>query len=369
MGLVKLEWIFSLIVLILLLLFIFIANLSKQLKDVTRDVAKSKDIELALNQYNNQLERLEEVITKSKEQDFSIFLSPLLTQVKENRLILEKINVKFDNLLGGTTNGNEINVWLTKANEEPSLPRRVEIIESALTRFPGHRPLMELYEKVIMQMHSSNLNAIQKQVIERFNRTARTYRSYCEIEDYPYADEMVDKAIQLGNQFINDFDERRKNQLIKSITALEEKFKTLENNQVISKDELNELEKLDQQIDKSLLSREAALQQKYSSISKKVVKLLTNDVSEMSLNDYNLRALEAIKKAHLHFMKNEKILKSGSHLGDLVVLLGGWDMNAFHLSTQVYYQSIYSDIFTKLEPKAKTTFTELMLKSNKKEVS
>ncbi|EGL83703.1 hypothetical protein CathTA2_0750 [Caldalkalibacillus thermarum TA2.A1] len=83
---------------------------------------------------------------------------------------------------------------------------------------------------------------------------------------------------------------------------------------------------------------------------------------------YNKRALREIKRAYNLFQRHERKYKKGEGIGELTALLGGWDTNALFAPTQAYFEGVYREIFSKLQPEVKVEFTEQILNVNKKVV-
>ncbi|MDP4086686.1 MAG: hypothetical protein Q8934_19125, partial [Bacillota bacterium] len=58
--------------------------------------------------------------------------------------------------------------------------------------------------------------------------------------------------------------------------------------------------------------------------------------------------------------------KVNSTINSIVHYLGGWNIQKVPYAVQIFYQSVYGEIFAKLAPEYKTDFTSRILESEPK---
>ena len=106
--------------------------------------------------------------------------------------------------------------------------------------------------------------------------------------------------------------------------------------------------------------------QKYQQVTAKLTADLMEKPSEEKIKSYNLKAVESFRKAQNYFNNNETSVKKGQSLTEIINYLGGWDMQYLSPPAQIYYQNVYSDIFSKLDADIKPQMTERILKASAK---
>jgi hypothetical protein len=265
----------------------------------------------------------------------------------------------------------EIQKWIkTIQSYHSNHALAIEFLESALNKYPSSRELIKEYCLHIKKLITSDKSSIRKQAIERYNRAARIYLDNCLHQDWNYAKEIMDEALKIGNEYINDIEKQRYKKENNMILQLEQKASLLKTGVKLSEAEIDEIEKLDQMVDKNFVNQHKILMERYISVSQRFMRFFSNiQDDDTAIKEYNLKALKSIHEAHSNFKLNEKIYKQGIDINKIVKLLGGWDMSILHPSTQIYFQSVYSDLFAKLNPDVKSNFTEKILKMEKKEIS
>ncbi|MBB5175036.1 hypothetical protein [Texcoconibacillus texcoconensis] len=263
----------------------------------------------------------------------------------------------------------EINAWLTHVQQEDNRAKKVDILESAINKHPSSRKLVEGYIAAIQPLTQATNDRIRKSAIERMQRTLRVFLDHCQAEDFTYAFDQLDASLKLGNNYMNEVEGKRADHLNATLKKLESYMNKLDKNGSLSEADIEEIEKLDSALDRSFLAQDEAQKKRYEVISKKLMDYFTNQApSEQEKRSYNFKALQAIKQAHESFLSHEKEAKKGTNIQKYSRLLGGWDMDRFYPATQVYYQSVYSDIFSKLEAQVKPEFTKMIMNSDQQTV-
>lgn len=259
----------------------------------------------------------------------------------------------------------EMSIWFENIQEENNHARAIQKLESALNKFPGSDTLIQEYKNRIEPFLESSETAIQKSAIERFNRATRLYLDNCHPSMWNVAKELKDDALSLGNLYMKNRENQFKVNAEKIISALEAAI----TNTPPTKNQLQQIEYLDEQLEKDILKNYKDLYTRYNKITQRLINHLSKDLDEQSIRDYNLLAVDQFKHAQEKFSSNEAHYKQGNDLHLLTKMLGEWNQTYLSAPSQLYFQNIYADIFSKLNPSAKPKMTKLMLKETKRKVS
>ncbi|KMY51033.1 hypothetical protein [Peribacillus loiseleuriae] len=258
---------------------------------------------------------------------------------------------------------NEIDKWIHAIKKYKNSPAKcVAMLESALNKYPSSKHLMNLYKENILFLIDSKSPVIKRQAIERYNRTTRVYLDNCRVEDWEFAEEIKNHSLKLGNQYMNDIESKRLSKIKETIEELQIKVSKLTYRKNLTDEEINEIEQLDNQVDKAFIANYPDLNDRYNEVSKMLIQYFsTVENDESRIKEYNLNAIDSIQIAYNDFQNNDKSYKKGENIHKLVSKLGGWDSKYLYSSTQIYFQSAYSEIFSKLDLNVKPTFTEKMV--------
>lgn len=165
----------------------------------------------------------------------------------------------------------------------------------------------------------------------------------------------VDKVKASNNECIKEI-YRLKDFL--SGAASQEKFDKL----------LSELGKTDRSIDKDALTEEQAAH--YDTLTKECTETISQKMREFehkSNVDYNKRAVDAYAKAFKQFRENESKYKNQTQLFALVSeTLFAFDASRLFNETLIYYNHIYSYIFSKLDDDGKLALTRFSIECERK---
>ena len=267
----------------------------------------------------------------------------------------------------------EINKWIESIQSDPTdIAGTVEKAESALNKYPSNRTIMEMYKNLITKLIYGPNPIIRKHAIERYNRASRVFLDNCKPEDFAYAKELLNDSLKLGNELMNEVNNKRLAQTEQQIVQLESKMRELMLSEPSKIEKIiDAIEELDSQIDRDFLKNYRHLQARYEKVSKQLMQQFAgaNITDEGKIQQYNRLAVDQIQQAYNLFQQDEKTYKNGTNLYRLVNKLGGWDTTYLTPATQVYFQSVYNEIFGKLQPAVKPTFTLKMLEEPKKEIS
>ncbi|MCT6922155.1 MAG: hypothetical protein M3Z34_08785 [Staphylococcus epidermidis] len=251
------------------------------------------------------------------------------------------------------------NEWSQLIHSQTNQRIKLQYLESALNKFPNNRQFFEEYLQLIKEILENATPQAKQTIIEKLNHASRIFFDNCKAEDANYAQKSKDDAIRLGHEFMKEMDQAQEKQLSNMIKRLEELV-------VSSKNNVGEIEKIDININKAILKNYPNLLQKYQQVTAKLTADLMEKPSEEKIKSYNLKAVESFRKAQTYFNNNEAAVKKGQSLTEVINYLGGWDLQYLSPPAQIYYQNVYSDIFSKLDADIKPQMTERILKASPK---
>lgn len=253
------------------------------------------------------------------------------------------------------------NEWKQLIENQRNQRTKLQYLESALNKFPDHRYFFEEYMELLKDTLTNATDRAKPTIIEKMNHTSRIFFDHCRAEDAYFAQQEKDETIRLGHVFMEEFNLKQERNLKTQVDKL---------NQFVlnSKENMYEIEKLDESINKGALKKYPKLLQRYQIITKKLAAEIMEKPSEEKIQTYNLKAVEAFKRAHEYFKNNESSVKTGATLPKVIKELGGWKLQYLTQPTQIYYQNIYSEIFSKLDANIKPEMTERILKAPTKEI-
>lgn len=130
----------------------------------------------------------------------------------------------------------------------------------------------------------------------------------------------------------------------------------------------------------ALIENNTELKKSFDELSKKFnskIKLI-EEIKSDELFNYRQEYLESIIRAKDLFEENKKIFTSNpysekvglsrsknnieEHLNEIVTLLNDWDITKIPQAAQLFYHSVYSEIFTASHPQVRVLLTKKMLK-------
>ena len=259
--------------------------------------------------------------------------------------------------------------WVSAINTSHNTTESIERIESAMNKYPGVKVLFVKFQEEITPLLSSENQVIKKHAIERYNGQARLFSDNCRSEDWSFANDALEQSLQLGNQFMIDVQNTRHSNLKNKIFNLELLSTLTKSNTELSTVSIEVIEKADKEIDKKLFDSYPELKARYNKVSQQFIAYFTpSHEDEKTIKEYNLTALSDFHTALTLFHSNENAFKSGASIHLLIEKLGGWKSEHLASPTQVYFQNVYSEIFSKLNPNVKVEFSKAMLNAPRKEV-
>lgn len=155
---------------------------------------------------------------------------------------------------------------------------------------------------------------------------------------------------------------------IKKLYDLKEELRTVKEQKTFD-EKLQIINELDNEIDKDLLSEEQKIH--YDSLTKDFSALISEMMRELEYQsniEYNNRAVNSYKEAFDKFQSNENKYKNNmQQLFDLALKsLFAYDAAKLFNETLIYYNHIYSYIFSKLDDNGKFQLTKYSIDCEKK---
>ena len=269
-------------------------------------------------------------------------------------------------------------LWLEAAELEESEGAKLDTIEDALKRFPSSRELFSTLVEMLIPLirESENLYARRK-ALSTLHDYTEVFQSNCSLDDYSYGQEISAEVRELAEVLAQDIAEQTRTEVSTQLDELEEKVQHIvKQNGSSNEDEVDEVARLDESINKEVIRRDEALKKRYESVSNHMISFFQNqddDTPEVDLRKYSKQALEAAAKAWRLFHDNENKWKmldgdkldynDKKHLRELVKHLGGWQPQFMTSETHMYVQSVYSEIFQSLKPDGRALMTTMMIEA------
>lgn len=338
-----------------------IISLNSYLKhlQISHNESEAKQAELNQKTISTFQQSFQAYSNSSKEQFTGLSNSLANKLSQNNKELKQKITLSLNSYL--IQEDKEVEEWTKLVNEETNTTAAIHKLETALNKLPGCLELMKLFADRITPLLLSADSKVQKRAIERYNRAARIFLDNCAPQYWEEAKEMYEDALTLGNLYMKERVQGFEETAERVIRELEE----IVEHDILDAEQMNRVEELDKQLSKEVLKSFDKLNTRYHKATQKLFKQITPEADNVVVEDYNFRALEEFKKASNFFNSDMSFYKTGAGLKKLANLLGAWDHNQLNPATQIYFQSVYSDVFSKLEPADKPIMTELILKAEK----
>lgn len=261
--------------------------------------------------------------------------------------------------------------WVRAIGERAvDAPRAIELAESGLNQFPSSREIFDALVGLLDPLTRSDNWTVRKGAIERMNRAIRIFLDNCAVEDWDGAHRLLEVNLKAGNTLVQAADAQRSGGLEAQLAKLEQKLEEVQAKPKLTDEDLEQLQLADESIDKRWLETRPMLKARYDRAAQALIRRLrASDGPEGDpQREYSLMAVRSIGQAYEWFGVHEKTVKKGLDLETLAERLGGWDTRYLSTPAQVYYQSVYSEIFSQLNPDVKPSFTELILRMPSKKV-
>jgi hypothetical protein len=259
--------------------------------------------------------------------------------------------------------------WLKFINLQKDRTNKIELLESALNQIPSSKQIFDILRAELEPLTKTDNMATRKHALERLNRAIRIFIDNCSPEDWSDAHKLMADTLMNGNEFVSELQQKRLvicNEKVKQLELLINSYSTLEK---LVDAQLDELQKADEQIDKQILSKNQELRQKYDALVKRLVQLIERKANdEADMKHYSVKMVQAIKIALDFMQKDKKHYKDEIELRRIATQLGGWDPKLMNVAAQVYYQSVYAEIFGNVKAELKAKFTEWILNEPKKRI-
>lgn len=161
--------------------------------------------------------------------------------------------------------------------------------------------------------------------------------------------------------------EQQNSDCIKELYRLKDSIRKAESQEMFD-DALLKINAIDQKIDQSALTQEQ--KQRYAQLTKEHTELINEKMLELEYRknvDYNKEAVEAYSKAFKAFKDSENRYKDFTQLRGLSSgTLFAFDASRLFNETLIYYNHVYSYIFSKLDDDGKFALTKFSIESERK---
>lgn len=159
-----------------------------------------------------------------------------------------------------------------------------------------------------------------------------------------------------------------KNQdLLKQLYNLKDELKSVKEQSIFDK-KMSEINAIDFEIEKDYLTKEQ--NQHYDSLTKEFTSLISEKMKQLEYKNnisYNNEAIKAYKNAFDSFCKDEAKYKNDTQLFELASkTLFAYDASKLFNETLIYYNHVYSYIFSKLDDNGKYELTRFSIECERK---
>ena len=329
----------------------------------------------AIDDFNKNLADLSELLLQDNTK-----LEESMNELK-NSISIEVFN---DNLAELSNQLDKLNredhkKWLRAAESISDEDRKLEYFESAARRFPNKKIFIDKIIELLGPLANNDNLLVRREALMRLRDHANRFVAHAPLENFDDALQIRDEIIGYMKKAVEKLDNLREQTNSDLLTDLESKISDLEA-QPKDNQTLKEIEKLDEDIDKEILSNYPDLQKKYDILSKSLIGILNNNTkaSKKSLKSYNKKALRKAKSV-LDKIQNhsEGKLKDNfvgpdnpvnynkrSNLTNLVESLSGFNSEKLLPTTENYIRMVESQVFSKLSSEGKKVFTKLMIEKS-----
>ncbi len=273
----------------------------------------------------------------------------------------------------------EIQIWIEGVNQSNN-DEKLEYLEAAFLRFPGEIRFIEMIKKELFPLATKADNIlIRREALLRIKAHSDAFYKNCSPME-------LNKAIELKNDIYiaiestaRALDKKRGEQLddiLKKMSGLITKLKKSPSNESL----INEIEKLDKQIDHDYLSEYDKGKNRYEKLSKDMITILNKNESDgnQDLKKYNIDVLNSAKRA-FKMMQNHSEGKlrdsffgpdkpvnynNQSEMKKLIKLISVKDPDKLLPTTKNYLRIVEAEILNKLNADGQVSFTKLMINNN-----
>lgn len=290
--------------------------------------------------------------------------------------------------------------WIKMISKQEDKYQKLQYLEAAIKRFPTEKKLIiQLQDLLIPHTNNSSTQKlnndtfntqesngkktkrknllVQREALMRLRKHADCFVDHCRIDDLPFALQFQEQVVASMVDVVASIDEYRKDNIDRLLQKMDGYINNLKKKSSDIK-LLEKIEHIDHRIDKNLLNNYPDFQKKYERLSKSLMKLLSDidkrpkpeikSVNEKALKDGKevLKILDKSlsKTKNILSIRNKTIDGDQIDLKKITRLLSRHNSSKLLHTTLNYLRVAEADVFTKLSPKAKITFTKYMIQQS-----
>ncbi|RWZ59107.1 hypothetical protein EQV77_09190 [Halobacillus fulvus] len=251
--------------------------------------------------------------------------------------------------------------WIAEVQKKENSSHAIKLLESALIQLPGSRPLYKQYRDKMVKMLREEKPSDQKMIMERLMKFTHDHLTWCHPQSWKYAYQdykslsslRVQYAERSKKLFLSDFENK--------MEQMEQLLDSEENADVLKV----KMEQIDQQIQHSLLNHYPEEQKRYELNASKLMKKLGQEEDPQRIS-YNKWAIRKLSRIHSNFNNLSEHDRSTDHnIRDFATSMSEIDPSLLTSESQIYYQSVYHEIFKVATASFKPRMTEIVLDSKK----
>lgn len=291
------------------------------------------------------------------------------------------------------TSESSVEEWLEMAESADHEDEAFRLLEAAHRRFPSNADVAEkLTDQYREEAETSNKLDVRREATLGFQRVVGRFRDTCPPESLDLALRLEEEATRLASELEEDLRNQRRVQTENVLEELEQAVENLGGSGADSEEKLDEIEKIDDEIDPEILSQHEDLKERYDQVTEEISRRFTNHSQGVRDRRYNKKAVEAADEAWEMYKskrsdwtekvketarrwspsdsKTPKIESSREHNIELFAnVIGGWESHRLLPAVNKYLSSVRSDIFEDLDREGRRIFTEKIIEAPPKDSS
>ncbi|TFD97049.1 hypothetical protein [Jeotgalibacillus sp. R-1-5s-1] len=303
--------------------------------------------------YMDQLEKLQRDLTN----EFLVLSEDVASRIKKHANHTNLSEVPFEQRQSGSAE----EMWIAEIEKKENETHALKLLESALIQLPGSRPIFKMFYDRMLKKIREQKSAEQKLFLERLMKFTHDHLTWSHpqswqdaFKDYKTLNGLrLQYAERSRTLFLKDFNEK--------FSELEFLLRSHENNDVLQL----QMQQIDQNIQHSLLKHYPDEQKRYEDLASRLMEKLAS-VSDPKRITYNKWAIKKLSDIHSEFNAlSESARSADHHVKTFSKSMAEIDTAILTTEAQIYYQSIYHEIFKVAAASFKPRMTEIVLEAKK----
>lgn len=265
--------------------------------------------------------------------------------------------------------------WIDQARRDPD--RELRWLSLGADRHPASR---RLTEAIVIRLGSIASDASRpllerREAVLSMDTRLRRFEATCDREHISWLEAEMERLNQVTGNIVRELEEARQFVVNSALAQLEDRVEQLLQDESLDVESIGEADKL---VDQAEI-RKFGLEDRYRTVTAKLSAALVKRDRNPSAADmaYNWWAFNAAKDIGNKFLDvtnagfgpigKNKHFRSEGGLKEIAAALGGWDLRRLLPPTAMFVQSVYAEIFGKINRDTRPWLTTLMMQEPTKE--